>query len=372
MKMNRNSGGVHAPPKSNKRRTAAGGTPAARGGSNYQRQKNSKTADIFAPQARQPQRGRVAVNPSKDRDAALRAHAQKRKKRIRRRKIFVYSMLLIFIAGIGTVLSLTVFFHIENIDVQGNSRYSAQKIIDATGIKIQDNLFITDVKKAEKAVLSAFPYVKEAAVKRKPFPPGIFIEVTETQAAFVIKQDSGFILLDPDCRVLETGRSVAPPGLPAIIGAELADAQLGQTVRFKEAETESVMKKITAAVGKCGIGVAKSVDESTPLSERAAITAIDLSDPLNLRLIFDGRLTLVLGMPTDLDYKLEFAKSAIDKLAEGARGTLDLSVLKKATYSPDRTQPELADETNAEEQTQETDADGQHTANVTENNGENA
>lgn len=369
MKTDKNKKRGHSPPTAKKRSGAAGRAPASRASSQKQRR-----TDAFDDN-RRPPNGRVAVNPTRDRDAAMRARARRRKQLIRRRKFIVYSIILLLVVSAAVVFSFTMLFHIEKIEVQGNSRYASQNIIDKTEIKIQDKLFLSNTGKAEEAILEAFPYIKEVKVKRA-FPSGIVINVTETYAAFAIEYEGKLSLLDPDGRVLETGIGDPPDGLPVITGLEITDITPGQDIQFKEENIAACLRKITAAVNGCEIRKSDFITESTPLSERGDIEIIDMSDTLNITLIFDGRLNLELGMPTDLEYKLQFAKSAIDKLAEDARGTLNLSVLKKATFSPDRSHPELPTqpeqgETDGEGD-KDVDDDKSDTAIVTENNDENA
>ena len=59
-----------------------------------------------------------------------------RQRKIRRRRIKVFLVLLFVLAvGVGVILSLTVFFKIESISASGSSKYSAEEIIAASGIK---------------------------------------------------------------------------------------------------------------------------------------------------------------------------------------------------------------------------------------------
>ena len=53
--------------------------------------------------------------------------------------------MLLLAVGAGVILSLTVFFKIESISASGSSKYSAEEIIAAAGIKKGDNLFISSV-----------------------------------------------------------------------------------------------------------------------------------------------------------------------------------------------------------------------------------
>ena len=78
---------------------------------------------------RSPQRPPARQQPHRSIDAEERVHAQKavaakRKRRRKKNYALYYIILFIFIVVAGIVLSLTVFFNIDAIQVEGNSRYS--------------------------------------------------------------------------------------------------------------------------------------------------------------------------------------------------------------------------------------------------------
>ncbi len=343
-----NSGHRGSAPPDKKKKRVVGTSPAAH--ESYSMTKQKKTArqgngtTRYSQGNHSPQKRRTAINPSQDREAALREQARRRKQKIRRRQFFVYAAVLLLVAGVGITLSLTVFFHIETIAVEGNSKYASEEIIAKIDIHEQDNLFLSDIKAAEEAISTDFPYIKAVNIKRI-LPSKILISVTETTAAFVIEEKGTYTLLDSAGRVLETGLASAPVNLPVIKGVEFASSNIGETAVYKDDTLGPVMEKVMTAVASCDIGKQEYIGETTPLSGQGNIDVVDLTDTLDIRLVFDNRLTLKLGTPTDLEYKLEFAKTAINELPANARGSLDLSVLKKATYSPEKTEPSSAQAT---------------------------
>ncbi len=344
-----NSGHRGAAPPDKKKKRVVGTSPAAHepypAATKQKKTARQGNGTAGYPQGNySPQKRRTAINPSQDREAALREQARRRRQKIRRRQFFVYAAVLLLVAGIGITLSLTVFFHIETIAVEGNSKYTSEEIIAKIDIQEQDNLFLSDIKAAEKAVSTDFPYIKAVSIKRI-LPSKILISVTETTAAFVIEEKGTYTLLDSDGRVLETGLASAPANLPVIKGVEFANSNIGETAVYKDDTLGPVMEKVMTAVASCDIRKQEYIGETTPLSGKGNIDVVDLTDTLDIRLIFDNRLTLKLGTPTDLEYKLEFAKTAINELPANARGSLELSVLKKATYSPEKTEPSSAQAT---------------------------
>ena len=56
-----------------------------------------------------------------------------KRKRRRRLKPAFFIMLALFLVAIAAVLSLTVFFEIESVNVSGESVYSQEMVINAAG-----------------------------------------------------------------------------------------------------------------------------------------------------------------------------------------------------------------------------------------------
>ena len=65
------------------------------------------------------------------------------------------------------------------------------------------------------------------------------------------------------------------------------------------------------------------------------VTVIDLSNISSPSFDYLGRFTVRLGKNESVDYKFELLLSAVSQLAPGDTGTIDLSVDKRAHFSPD-------------------------------------
>ena len=70
--------------------------------------------------------------------ARQRRHA--RPKRRRGRFSGLYKVLSILLVAAAVVLACVVFFRVNSVEVEGNVRYTAEDIIEASGIQIGDNL----------------------------------------------------------------------------------------------------------------------------------------------------------------------------------------------------------------------------------------
>lgn len=108
-------------------------------------------------------------------------HNRKRK-RGRRRFGLLFKLLCGAALVAAATLGATVFFQVETISVVGNSRYTAQEVIDASGVQIGDNLFQMNKNQISQQILQRLPYVGEVSPQRG-LPSTLTIQVTEISAA---------------------------------------------------------------------------------------------------------------------------------------------------------------------------------------------
>lgn len=229
----------------------------------------------------------------------------------------VVSIILI----IGIVLSLTVFFRSEQFAVEGAERYSAQDIIDASGLKLGENLFLTDKGAGEERIESALPYVEEAKISIR-IPNTMVITVTESKPAFIFKSGGGYIIVSAQGKVMEKieGKNDKYEA-PLVLGCTVKSAELGKEITFKE-----------SGILKILMGVAKGLSDN----EFSGIKEIDITNTARICLNYANRIKIVIGLPEDISYKLKTAKIIIsDNLSETDAGELDVSGCKeknKASY----------------------------------------
>lgn len=125
---------------------------------------------------------------------------QKKKRRKKKLKFAFFTMLFILMMLTLGILSVTVFFNAEEILVEGNTRYSAEKLLEQGGLSIGQNLFRLDkfevIEKMEE-----LPYVKSVTIKRK-LPNTLTVKVVENEPVVWIRCEGGVALLNEEYRVL--------------------------------------------------------------------------------------------------------------------------------------------------------------------------
>ena len=247
-----------------------------------------------------------------DKSKTAYGRAARRRKRSKKKYTLYYLLALVLMLCVGVALSLTVFFKIENIQVVGQTRYAKEQLIETAGVSVGENLFRVSKKSASERLIAGYPYIAQVRLQRV-LPNALLLHVTEAEVKAAVETGQGYTLLDARARVLETDLPVSPEGYFRTVGFEIETGRLapGDFLSGPDADRLSLLLELQDGIAANGL---------------SKIRLIDLSDPSDIRLLYDGRVVIELGGQLDLDYKLRAAKSVIDlSVDERTVGTLDVS-----------------------------------------------
>ncbi len=252
-------------------------------------------------------------------------HVARRRKRKKRSYALYYLLLLFFVLVSGITLSLTVFFNIETITVLGSELHESTAVIEASGVKQGDNLLRTDLSKTEARLLDAFGDIDDVTVTRK-FPNALQIEVVDAVPTYHFADAVGYTVLSDGGRVLSKNIPLtAVNGGILLKGLEEQDLPLGSYISWSEDETFALVEQLDQAIAASGV---------------TDITYLDISSPVNLIACYQDRIQILLGSPSELNYKLNFAKNILDnKLAESDDGVIDASKAGEVHFVPNKINP---------------------------------
>lgn len=267
----------------------------------------------YQPSLRNPRTERAGYYRAEQQAPAFsekaRERALRRRKHRRRVLIAFYLTLFIVVLSVAAILSVTVLFKITDISVSGKTRYTEEQIIQASGIKIGDNLVLTRTKEDVQKIRTSLPYIGSVRIS-KHFPTGISIAVEEAKIVGAVVYGSGYAIIGSDETVLETASS-APESCMTIKGLNIKKAQAGSKIEFADSMQETAFRSTLEAIKESGI---------------SNITSSDFSQVSRILLIYDGRITINLGTATDLPYKLKFAKEILKtQIKPTETGTLNMS-----------------------------------------------
>ena len=262
--------------------------------------KDQQLSDYSAPKAQKPARTRERNKNATPQEKRQQQNKKRRlKKKVRRA---LYGILIFLgIAIVLIVLSLTVLFKIETINITGNKKYSTQQITAVLPIEKEKNLFIADTKGASEKLEKNLPYIYEADIKRK-FPSTINVNITETPKVYYIKNaDKTYTLLDDRFKVLEARSAKKPKKSVEIKKAAVKSAVAGEAVVLNNEKTLKQLVKLSDIVKQINM---------------EKVTAIYSQDINNNFVVYDGRITIKLGSLDNAEDKLYSALAAIDKLSD--------------------------------------------------------
>ena len=304
----------------------------------------------------------------------------------------LFKLLCAGAVAVALTMGATVFFQVETVAVTGNSRYSQEEIIKATGIQTGDNLFRMNKYQIAHQVLQGLPYVEELTIRRA-LPSTIVITVKEWDAVARVEAPGTSAVVQtvpqapaepvqPDSSQAGDSADQSQPELSPdqsqAAGNQSAAGDIGGDSSSEDTQEDAkpaTQAWLISVGGKLlepapADSTATSVTGITPLSPRAgemlvlsqeeqpkltallallqgledydmlADTASIALGDTHVELRYLDRFTVKLSLVGDMDYKLQALKAAVPeaekKLGEQTTGTFDLTQESiTAVYTPD-------------------------------------
>ena len=275
-----------------------------------------------------------------------------RNNRRRRRGRGRFGPLLRLLCALAVVVALTmgatVFFQVETVVVSGNSRYTQEEVIQATGIQTGENLFGMNKYQVARQVLQALPYVEQVMIRRT-LPSTIVITLTEWDAVARVEIPSAAGTLYQGELSTTNGEDGQHADLSADgdAGIEIASQAWLISVGGKLLEpappTSNVLSitGITPLVPRAGTMLALPLEEQARLDGLLAlleqldqrqmlpqVSAIEVS-ATRITMRYLDRFTVKMPLNADFSYKLRALLAAVEeteqKLGEQTVGTFDLT-----------------------------------------------
>ncbi len=244
---------------------------------------------------------------------------KKQRKAAKRRKLTPFLIVVsVFLFACAVYLCLTMLFNVDRVIIKGNTLYDNNDLIETSAIEKGENLFEVDTAYAENKLYSVYSYIEEVEVKRS-FPNAVTITIVEATPFSVIEEADGYTLVSAGGKVLERGLEEVPKGMLSVRGVSTVTNTEDNTKRME------LMNKI--------IGTMQELEMND-------YVFLDLTDTLEITMIYDNRVKINLGNELELSYKLQFADNVVsEKLSKTGYQLVDASVpgkvmTKEMTVSP--------------------------------------
>lgn len=246
-----------------------------------------------------------------------------------------FSLLFVLMIITLAILSMTVFFNAETIEVTGNTRYTAEELLEKGDLKIGQNLFRLDKFEVIDR-MKTLPYVKEVTIKRK-LPNTLSITVEENlPVVWVPMSSTEAALLNEEYRVLEfvtlptapaEGEETTPvpspvEGIPQLTQAVATDLVIGETALFGETDYTGFLQRLYEGFAA-----------QTELSWEK-VTEVQFYARYDIKVVYGEHVTVDFGTLDQTDTKLQLAAYLLNENGTGQEAIVDVSDTERVYYRP--------------------------------------
>lgn len=220
-------------------------------------------------------------------------------RKIKKKKSRLICILIILLISVFFILyTKTSLFHISNIEVCGNDKITDEKLILASGIMIDENIFKINLKTARENII-LHPYVKNVKIKRK-LPNKILITIDERKEAAIINYIGSYIYIDEEGIILNILSEKKDGQIIEISGIEIDKPEIGKKIAFSNEEIQENLFEF--------------VNESKKLGLSGSFDTAYIDGNGKITICVDNGAEVAFGTLDDVKYKLNFLISILKEL----------------------------------------------------------
>lgn len=225
---------------------------------------------------------------------------------------FLYKLLSMLVMCAAIITALTLFFRVDSIEVTGQQRYTAQEIIDASGVELGDNLFLLNKYDVANRLVQELPYIETVQPNRR-LPDTLLLDVKECTFTFAVIQDGSVWFISPTGKIVDQTEAPLDRDVPVVDGCSLLAPSVATPIALSTdyASQRDSLLALMAALRDAGV-----LDE---------VEAIHLGDLSVLTMDYGGRFSVELPYGADYELKIQTLQLVIDKLETNETGTICLT-----------------------------------------------
>lgn len=259
-------------------------------------------------------------------------------KQIRIRRILISAGIFAVVIVVGVILSLTVLFKTEKIEVDGDIYYDKNQIIAFSNVKEQQNIFIGTWNSTPEEIVKNLPYVEGATISFA-IPDTISITIRNAVPTYAVKDGNGYLIVSSKGRILDTA-NFKTDDLVELKCGEIKEREKGKYINFGDDSVPDILHSVAKSFADNGVD---------------KITGFDITNLSAITINYDHRIDINIGLPEDIDYKIKTAFTIINEKLDPNNtgtitGTLDVSTCNKnkiSHYKPSATQATTVPSTTA-------------------------
>lgn len=225
---------------------------------------------------------------------------------------FLYKLLSMLVICGAIILALTLFFRVNTVAVTGQQRYTQQQIVDASGIRTGDNLFLLNKYDVANRIVTELPYIETIRINRK-LPDTLLMEVQECSAVLAVVQENNAWLVSPTGKIVDRKAAAAADQYPVIDGCTLLSPSVGTPIALAT-EYARRQESLLSLLGQ--------LDQEGLLDQ---VNAIHLGEADVLTMDYAGRFQVEMHYHSDYSRDLRALTKTIEKLETNETGTIELT-----------------------------------------------
>lgn len=231
--------------------------------------------------------------------------------RNRIRRSALYGPLALTLLTVAAVIFLSLFFRVSIIQIENDTVYTDEEILAASGLEKGVNLLFINNFSSVSSIYATMPYVESVSLRRS-MPSKIILEVTGSEAVACVSFGDDYWLINPNGKLLEKIDAKEAENFIRVEHMEPLQPVAGEIMQVSESDQgkDAYLYELLNAFQKRGLS--KMIDW------------VDLEDLADPQFGYEGRFTVHLSGAEDMALRLTLAESAINQLASGDAGELEV------------------------------------------------
>ncbi len=228
---------------------------------------------------------------------------------------------LVIMAGVvvAVLLSMIIFFRVDNIVVRGSSYYTEEEVVQVCGVATGDNLLTLSRGKISGSIMAPLKYVESVKVERQ-LPNTLVIYVTESKPRYAVQDTRGdYFLMTAGGKIVEQISASQAKEFTVVQELVIQPPAIGEEIQiYAESGAESkasgqltAMKTLLTAIEEANLG--------------RHIASVQIPSSYKISLWYEDRFLVELANTSKIDRKLEYLKIVVEKQEAYVTGTVDLS-----------------------------------------------
>ena len=231
------------------------------------------------------------------------ASVQKRLKHKKRKRLLKYLAIVLILFSFIAIFSSLIFraykenlFSVQNIQIEGNSVYNDQTILEYSGLQKGENIFLVNLNKVRYNIEKETHFSKITLTKVMPDTIQILIE--EKSMIGVIMAGENYCYFNAEGELIEKTAYLGNANLPLLTGFDNIEAD-----NFYQPIVMEPQKKISEA-----LDVLNELEQGGVLNE---ISELKLQSDENFQIITKEKVVIIFNTQADFDKYLNYVISVI-------------------------------------------------------------